>query len=324
MKKILRMLFVLSAAVLFLAGCGGGSSDTATDSGEEETTTETTEEEESTTETDDESAGSDEVLTISAIPDYDATELNRAFSDFADLLSEELGVEVEYVESVDYAAVVTGYERGDIDLAWFGGLTGAQAINAVEDSEAFAQRPQDAVFQSVFIKNVDQAGDVESLADIPGHSFTFGSESSTSGHLMSRYFLGEEGITPEEDFSGQVNYSGSHDTTMELVETGSYDLGVVNMQYWDNAVEEGTVDESAVEEFYRSPEYFDYNWQVSPTVDEKFGEGTKDKLTEFILNMTREDSEMMEVLDADEFIPTENSNYETIAEVARELGILEN
>lgn len=322
MKKIWRMLFVLSAAVLFLAGCNGGTSDTSTDTEEEETTTETTEE--PSNESDDDSAAGDEVLTISAIPDYDATELNRAFSDFATLLSDELGIEVEYVESVDYASVVTGYERGDIDLAWFGGLTGAQAINAVEDTEAFAQRPQDAVFQSVFIRNIEQAGDVESLADVPGHSFTFGSESSTSGHIMPRYFFSEEGITPEEDFNGQVNYSGSHDTTMELVETGSYDLGVVNMQYWDNAVEEGTVDETMVEEFYRSPEFYDYNWQVRSTIDEKFGEGTKDQLIEYILGMTREDSEMMEILDADEFIPTENSNYDMIADVAREIGILEN
>jgi phosphonate transport system substrate-binding protein len=49
------------------------------------------------------------------------------------------------------------------------------------------QRPRDAEFHSSFIVRADL--DVDSLEDLRGKTFTFGSESSTSGHLMPRYFL---------------------------------------------------------------------------------------------------------------------------------------
>lgn len=306
MEKLKKIPLVL-LATLGLGACG--NSDSTTESESEPSN--------------DQAVESSEVLTIGAIPDYDASELNRAFGDFTDLISEELGIETEYIESTDYASVVASYERGDIDLVWFGGLTGAQAINAVPNSEAFAQRPQDEHFQSVFIKNTEIAGNVEELTDIAGHSFTFGSESSTSGHIMPRYFMQEEGVIPEEDFEGQVNYSGSHDVTMELVQNGSYDLGVVNIQYWNDALEDGTIDEELVEAFYTSPEYYDYNWQINTTVDDKFGHETKNEIKELVLNLEKEDTVMMEVLSADEFIETENENYQTIAEVAQEIGILE-
>lgn len=263
---------------------------------------------------------SKDTFKIGAIPDYNTSDLSRAFDDFANYLSEKTGLEVEYVPTVDYASLVTGFERGEIDMAWFGGLTGVQAMSLVEDAEAIAQRPQDAEFKSVFIKNT-KVTDVSSLKDLKGHSFTFGSESSTSGHLMPRYFMTEEGLDPDKDLNGEPNYSGSHDKTFKLVESGAFETGAVNMQYWDQAVEEGKVDVNKVEEFYRTPDYFDYNWTIN-NVDEKFGNDTKEKIKTALLEIKPEDSEIMQLLSADKFIETKNENYEKIKKVAEQLGIL--
>ncbi|PMB84555.1 putative selenate ABC transporter substrate-binding protein [Dolosicoccus paucivorans] len=260
------------------------------------------------------------VLKISAIPDFDQTALTKGFGSFADYLAKELDMNVEYVPVTDYTAVVTGFDRGDIDLAWFGGLTTVQAQAINDKAEAIAQRPMDAEFKSHFIKRKDVA--IDSLEDLKGHSFTFGSESSTSGHLMPRYFLEEAGINPETDFDGLPLYSGSHDKTMALVEAGTVDAGAVNQQYWQQALENGEVNTDLIESFYVTPDYYDYNWTVGD-VDAKFGPGTKDKIKAAILKATPADSSVLELLSTDKFIETNNENYQKIEKVARDLGLVE-
>ena len=202
-----------------------------------------------------------ETIKIGAIPDQNAADLNRSMEDFAKDLGEKTGLNVEYVPSVDYAALVTAFERGEIHLAWFGGLTGVQARNLVPEAEAFAQRPIDEKFKSVFIANSDVK--IDKLEDLKGKSFTFGSESSTSGHLMPRYFMMEAGLAPDQDLDGKPNYSGSHDKTYKLVESGSFQTGALNISVWEAAVKEGKVDESKVKVFYTTPEYYDYNWTIN-------------------------------------------------------------
>lgn len=267
-----------------------------------------------------ETQGSSEVFKIGAIPDLNAADLARGYDDLAKYLTETTGVTVEYVPSVDYAALVTAFERGEIHMAWFGGLTGVQARAIVPEAEAIAQRPSDAKFTSIFIK---QAGlDVNELTDLKGVSFSFGSESSTSGHLMPRHFMTEAGIDPESDLDGAPNYSGSHDTTYKLVESGAFETGAVNAQYWEKAVEEGTVDTTKVEEFYTTPEFYDYNWTIND-VDGTFGEGTRQKFKDALLAMDADSSVVMELLSTDSFIETNNDNYKAIEDVARSLGIIE-
>ena len=306
MKKKFTLLLVLMLA-LFVVGCSENKSEQS-------------EKDEPTNQEEPKDKANEEVFKIGAIPDFNASELTRAFDDFADYLSTETGFKVEYVPTVDYASLVASFERGEIDMAWFGGLTGVQAMSSVEGAEALAQRPQDAEFKSVFIKNASVT-DVKALADLKGHSFSFGSESSTSGHLMPRYFMTEEGLDPDKDLDGEPNYSGSHDKTFKLVESGAFQTGAVNMQYWDQAVEEGKVDLSKIEEFYRTPDYFDYNWTIN-NVDKKFGEGTKDKFKSVLLKVKPEDSEMMNLLSTDKFIETKNENYDKIKEVAKQLEII--
>lgn len=256
-----------------------------------------------------------ETIKIGAIPDQNTSDLNRSMEDFAKHLSEKTGLNVEYVPSVDYSALVTAFERGEIQLAWFGGLTGVQARNLVPEAEAFAQRPIDEKFKSVFIAQKDIQ--IDSLEDLKGKSFTFGSESSTSGHLMPRYFMMEAGISPEKDFNGAPQYSGSHDKTYKLVESGAFDTGALNISVWEAAVKEGKVDESKVKVFYTTPEYYDYNWTIN-----KIDDASKKKIKEAILSMKAEDSEIMTLLQTDKFIETNNGNYEAIEKVAKEMKII--
>lgn len=260
-----------------------------------------------------------ETFKIGAIPDQDAAELSRSMDGISDYIAEETGLKVEYVPSVDYSALVTAFDRGEIQLAWFGGLTGVQARNLVPEAEAIAQRPRDEEFTSVFIAQSD-AG-IESLEDLEGASFTFGSESSTSGHLMPRHFLMEAGITPEEDFDGKPKYSGSHDKTYKLIESGAFTAGVLSEAVWESSVSDGKVDTSKVKAFYTTPEYYDYNWTIN-NVDDTFGDGTKDKVKEAILNMGSGQADYLDLFQTDSFIETQNDNYKDIEEVAKQLGII--
>ena len=270
---------------------------------------------------DDSSSG--KVLYIGGIPDQEAAKLNRRFGTVADYLSKELGVKAEYVPSVNYAAVVTGFKNKDIHLAWFGGLTGVQARLAAPGARAIAQRPRDTEFHSVFV--VRSNLDVDELADLEGLTFTFGSASSTSGHLMPRHFLVQAGVDPETEFEGRPNFSVSHDTTWKLVESGSFQAGALNEAVWQRAAEEGKVDLSKVGAFHTTPPYFDYNWTIRGDMDESFGEGFITKVQAAMLNLNMgvaQEKEILELFQTDSFVATSNENYWAIEEVARSLDII--
>ncbi len=272
-------------------------------------------------------AGSDgppPTLVIGGIPDQEVALLEERFSGLADHLSEEVGIPVRYQASTDYAALVTAFTNGDVLLGWFGGLTGVQARLETPGAHAVAQRPKDRAFRSVFIAG--RGVEADSLADLEGTRFTFGSESSTSGHLMPRLFLEEAGIDPDADLDGQPGYSGSHDRTFTLVEAGSFEAGVLSESVWDRAVAEGDVDTARVREVARSPTYFDYHWLASPKIDEIYGAGTTDRIVDALLTMDEDGAEAQRVLglfEDDSFVATDDDSYARIEQVARDLGLVE-
>ena len=262
----------------------------------------------------------DKVLYIGGIPDQEAATLNRRFGQVGDYLGEELGVKVEYVPSVSYAALVTAFEKGDVHLAWFGALTGVQARAVAPGAEAIAQRPRDAEFHSVLVARSDL--DIEGLEDLKGKTFTFGSESSTSGHLMPRYFLLQAGIDPEEDFQNAPGFSGSHDKTWKLVESGTFQAGALGESIWESAVAGNRVDLSKVQAIYTTPAYFNYNWTIKGDVDETFGDGFSGRVQAALLAMDSEQREILDMFQTDRFIESGNQNYRNIEEVARNLDII--
>jgi phosphonate transport system substrate-binding protein len=268
------------------------------------------------------------VLSISAIPDQDPSELAAREERLAAYLRSALDVEVEYVPVTDYAASVSLFRAGDLDLVFYGGLTGVQARLQTPDATLLAQRDIDAGFRSVFIANagagIAPVDDVAGLSSFEGRRFTFGSESSTSGRLMPEYFLDEAGVDTRTELDGEPGFSGSHDKTIDLVEAGSYEGGALNVQVWEARKEAGTVDLDKVVEVFTTPTYHDYHWISGPQVDERFGDGFTEELREALLDLDGSSDEEQQVLEgygAAGIVPTEASNYDQIEEIGRTLGL---
>ena len=136
-------------------------------------------------------------LRVSAIPDENPTELVRIYTPFVEYLSKELGIPVRYYNVVDYAATVEGMAAKKLDMVWYGGFTFVQTRKRTGDAIPLVSREEDLKFHSKFITRPETG--IKSLADLKGKTFSFGSVSSTSGHLMPRYFLLQNGINPEKE-----------------------------------------------------------------------------------------------------------------------------
>jgi len=297
-----RILLSILTIALVAAACGSAS--TGEDPPEQAASAEASSDEAAPDE-----PGTERVLRIGAIPDQEPERLQRTYSLLSDYLEAEIDdLRVEYVPVTEYSSAVTGFAIGDLDTVWFGGLTGVQARLEVEGANAILQRDIDESFTSVFIARADTGIDpitaVDGLPVLEGRSFSFGSESSTSGRLMPQSFLNQAGLDPAADFAGQPGFSGSHDATIEVVRAGSFEVGALNSQVWDA---------------------FDYHWVSQPDLDARLGADFTAELTEAFLNLDQTNPDhaaILELFGAGSFIETENANYEAIELVGREAGLI--
>lgn len=264
-----------------------------------------------------------ETFTFTAIPDADESRLNERFGKVADYLSKQLGVDVKYIPVKSYPAAITAFRNDQVQLAWFGGLSGVQARELVEGSEAIAQGYEDQFFKSYIIANAStglNASD-EFPQGIAGKTFTFGSKGSTSGRLMPEFYVREHtGKTPEEAFS-RVGFSGDHSRTIALVQSGAFDVGAVNYSVWDTELKSGKVDPSKVKVLWTTPTYPDYQWTIRGDVDARYGEGFKAKVTAALLNMKDED--LLASFPRKSFVPASNADYAPIYDTGKSIGLLD-
>ena len=266
-------------------------------------------------------------LRVGAIPDQNPEQLNRLYGLLASELSRELNVNVRYIPISNYPAAVSSFRTGSLDLVWFGGLTGVQARLQTPGARVLAQREIDAQFHSVFIaNNASGLPEIKSKDDLKllrGKRFTFGSESSTSGRLMPQYFLLQAGVKPEDFAGGRAGFSGSHDATLALVQSGSYQVGAMNEQVWDSNLKRGRVNPQKVKVIWRTPAYADYHWLVQPDLDQRFSPGFTNQLQLAILGLNKNSKKQKKILDlfgANSFIKAAPEQYKPIEEIGRKLG----
>ncbi len=259
------------------------------------------------------------VLRVTTIPEEAATEQVRKFTPLASYLEKQLGMKVEFTPVNDYPAAVEALVNKKVDLVWFGGFTYVQAnLRSGGKIVPLAQREEDTKFQSVFIAKTDSG--IKSLADMKGKQVSFGSQSSTSGHLMPRSFLLQSSINPEKDFA-RIAYSGAHDATIASVVSGKVDAAALDITVWRKFVNENKVDTKAVDVFYTTPGYFNYNWSVHADMPKAL----QDKVKAALIGLSPavpEQAEILRLNRATRYIETKPENYKGLEAAARSAGLI--
>ena len=263
--------------------------------------------------------GAQTVLRVTTIPEEAATEQIRKFGPLTKYLERTVGTKVEFVPVNDYPAAVEALVNKQVELVWFGGFTYVQAqIRSGGKIIPIAQREEDTNFRSVFITQTNSG--IKRLADLKGKQVSFGSQSSTSGHLMPRSFLLEAGIDPDKDFK-RVAYSGAHDATIASVVSGRVDAAALDITVWRKFVAENKVDTSKVDVFFTTPPYFNYNWSVHADMPA----AQREKITAALLNLSMNNPEGNEILTlnrATKYIPTKPENYKGLEAAGRSAGLI--
>ncbi|MFB3817552.1 MAG: putative selenate ABC transporter substrate-binding protein [Candidatus Methylomirabilales bacterium] len=257
-------------------------------------------------------------LRVSAIPDEHPAALARIYQPFAEYLAKEIGIPVRYTPVVDYAATVEALAAKKLDLVWYGGFTFVQARKRTGDAVPLVSREEDLQFHSKFITRADSG--IKALADLKGKTFSFGSVSSTSGHLMPRYFLLQNGINPEKDFA-KFSFSGAHDATALWVESGKVDAGALNEAVWDKLVQTKKVDAAKVKVFWTTPPFVDYVWAARGDLDK----GLQERIASALLTLDgrrAEDKRLLDLHRTKKYVRVRLDDFKPVEEAAVAAGLL--
>ena len=259
------------------------------------------------------------ILKVTTIPEEAATEQMRKFGPLSKYLERVLGTKVEFTPVNDYPAAVEAMVNKQVDLVWFGGFTHVQAqLRSGGKIIPIAQREEDAQFRSVFITLSDSG--IKSLADLKGKQVSFGSQSSTSGHLMPRSFLLQANLDPDRDFK-RVAYSGAHDATIASVVARRVDAAALDITVWRKFVEDKKVDPAKVLVFFTTPPYFNYNWSVHADMPA----AQRERITKALLDLspaTPEGKEILTLNRATKYIATRVENYKDLETAGRSAGLI--
>ncbi|MBL22710.1 MAG: putative selenate ABC transporter substrate-binding protein [Rhodospirillaceae bacterium] len=260
---------------------------------------------------------------FTAIPDQDESALKERFNKIAVYLGKQLGVKTKYIPVKSYAAAVTAFRNNQVQLAWFGGLSGVRARQLVKGSTAIAQGYEDPFFETYFIAH--KSSGLKPSKDFPkgiaGKTFTFGSKGSTSGRLMPEYHIRKAfGKTPDKVFK-RVGFSGSHSRTVALVNSGAYEVGAVNFKVYKKELKAGKLDPKKVTIIWKTPGYPDYNWSIRGDVEKNFGKGFKDKVQKALLDM--KDPDLLKSFPRKSFIKATNKDYKPILDTGRKIGLID-
>jgi phosphonate transport system substrate-binding protein len=254
-------------------------------------------------------------ISVGMVPDAGATQVSiDQKAPLRDYLAKALGESVKLIIPTNYNATVEALGNGSLDFAYLGALTYVKAHERY-GVVPLVQRAIDKQFHSVF---VTQAGSgIKSLADTKGKSFAFGDINSTSGHLIPYRELKKAGVDADKDL--KFRYTGSHPATLKAVETGASDAGALDETVFKAMTGDGSVNASKVRIFHTSDPFVDYVWvarkDVAPAHREKFANA-------FISLKANQNSAILDILRGTEFVRVNDSEYNSVRTVARELKML--
>ena len=256
------------------------------------------------------------VIRVSAVPDRTPEQVKAQHAPTLDVVCAAAGVRCEWVAVATYPALVDALGRGEIDLAFLGGVTYVRAKTQY-GAESLVVRDIDMRFSSTIVVRTDAKA--WALHELAGAAFAFGNRSSTSGHVMPRHFLAREAIDAETFFS-RVEYAENHDAALAMVATGKADAGVANSAIALRALAAGGRYHGILRAVWESPSYADYVWAVRPHI----ARDVRQRLLNAFLDMNVQIPQHADALRAEGargFLPAVEREYDAIARAMRTAGV---
>lgn len=146
----------------------------------------------------------------------------------AQYLQKELGVTVEIKTATSYSAVVEAMRAKRIHAMQVGAFSycfaskkaGAEVLAAAVQSESYDPELNPFYFSLILTK---KGSGIRSLNDLRGKTISFVDRASTSGHLLPKSLLIENGIDPERDI--KQKFAGTHPSSILAVLNDDVDAG---------------------------------------------------------------------------------------------------
>jgi len=260
---------------------------------------------------------SNDVLHISIQPYRDVKRLKELYLPLIQYLEQELKLKVQWVLADSYQQQLDQFHQGKLDLALFGGLAYVRALEK-DNADPLVMRDIDFHFTSYFI--VAKENKASTIDDLAGSRFSFGSELSTSGHLMPRFFLSTQDIVPERFFS-QTLYSGAHQITAQWVQDKKVDIGVLDSVVMDDLFKNKVISKNKVRVLWETPSYPDYIWAARKSLSEKL----KLRIIEAFIKLSqdnKQDRKLLDKMGAHYYLPVKSNDFEPVRRIALQLKML--
>lgn len=254
-------------------------------------------------------------------PFEDPTKLKPAYQVLADALEEKLDCPVELNVLEDYSAEVLAMQNGKLDLGQFGplGYVFASERAGAEPLASFGLADGKLSSYTAGIW-VPKDSPIQSVKDLKGKDLALGSVGSTSGDVLPRYALKQEGI---EDADLKINYAGGHPEAMLALTNGTVDAAQINSQTLATAKSEGTFDESKFRQIWKSEEIPNDPITVRGDAPDEFKKAVEDAL----LNLETKDVEkvgaFLDVTPPGPLIKVTKETYKPLFDLAETMNLSE-
>ena len=246
-------------------------------------------------------ASKERVLNMAVVPVDDAISTQEKYQPFVDYIEAGVGMEINFMPVVSYAATVEALKYGHADIARLGPLAYVQAVAeaGVEPLvKAISKDTGEPFYYSLIISRPD-------LEDLNGATFAYVDPGSMSGYGAPSVYIRENDIE-----LGEILFAGSHPAVIEAVKNGSVDAGAIADTRWRTALREGVITTDTLKIFATSDPIPYTLWAVRADMDSEL----KEDLLITLLGMPEE---IVFSLGADEmrFIVANDEDYEVVRKV---------
>ncbi len=262
------------------------------------------------------SFNNDKVLNIALASITSPRESLYFYGDLLDMLEEEIDKDIRITQRQTYGETNDLIRQGEADIAFI--CTYSYVVVKDNYDAPIIAAPQvdgERTYYSYIITSKDL--EVDGISDLEGKSFAYTDPLSNSGRLYPLYMLHNKDKNAD-DFFGSSIFTYSHDNSIRSVSEGVVDGAAVDSLIYDYLKN-------------REPEYFD-NIEIihksdpfgiqpivaRPGIDEEL----KNELTDFFttLHKSSQGREILNHIGFDKFVEGNDSDYDSIRDIADVMG----